>query len=186
MSKSSISRTAVVAYTLDVIIGAGAFILSFDTLTHLARMAGINPDLAPIWPIVVDGIIVAATVAIYALNGKPKMVIAYPWFLLMVGASVSTVGNSVHAILTADGSVPVWVSASIAAVPPLALLAITHLTSILLKELPATKHKTKRAATVKPDTAPDESSVRLWGDDAELTASVDSAFIPEPAPAVLV
>lgn len=114
-----------------VIIAVGAFILSFAALTDLAERSGIDPSLAWIWPIIIDGMIVAATVAIVALNGFSRRAMVYPWSLLFFGAIVSTAANSTHAILTVDSienGVPALVSALVAAMPPIVLLAITHLT----------------------------------------------------------
>ena len=114
-----------------VVIAVGAFILSFAALTDLAQRSGIEAHLAWIWPIIVDGMIVASTVAIVALNGHSRRAMVYPWTLLFFGAIVSTAANSVHAILTVDAirsGIPPIVSALVAAMPPVVLLAITHLT----------------------------------------------------------
>lgn len=114
-----------------VLIAIGAFVLSFAALTDLAERSGISPRLAWIWPIIIDGMIVAATVAIVALNGFNRKAMIYPWSLLFFGAIVSTAANSAHAILTVDSienGVPPMVSALVAAMPPIVLLAITHLT----------------------------------------------------------
>ena len=88
----AVLRTAVAA---TVLIAVGAFVLSFDALTDLARRSGINANLAWIWPIIVDGMIVASTVAIVALNGHSRRAMIYPWSLLFFGAIVSTAANSV-------------------------------------------------------------------------------------------
>ncbi|MGO2053142.1 DUF2637 domain-containing protein [Arthrobacter sp. MYb211] len=114
-----------------VLIAIGAFVLSFAALTDLAERSGIDSSLAWIWPIIIDGMIVAATVAIVALNGFNRKAMIYPWSLLFFGAIVSTAANSTHAILTVDSivnGVPPLVSALVAAMPPIVLLAITHLT----------------------------------------------------------
>lgn len=114
-----------------VLIAIGAFVLSFAALTDLAERSGIQSNLAWIWPIIIDGMIVAATVAIVALNGFNRRAMIYPWSLLFFGAIVSTAANSTHAILTVDSivnGVPPLVSALVAAMPPIVLLAITHLT----------------------------------------------------------
>lgn len=119
-----------------VVIGSGAFVLSFSALTDLAVRAGINPEIGWMWPLIVDGMIVAATVAIVALAGREGKEQFYPWLLLFFGAVVSTAANSIHAILAvkaSNGNVPVAVSALVAAMPPVVLLAITHLTVLLVQ-----------------------------------------------------
>lgn len=119
------------AVAATVVIAVGAFVLSFAALTDLAQRSGIDTSLAWIWPIIVDGMIVAATVAIVALNGHDRRAMIYPWSLLFFGAIVSTAANSAHAILTVgriQSEIPPVVSALVAAMPPVVLLAITHLT----------------------------------------------------------
>ncbi|WP_457852547.1 DUF2637 domain-containing protein [Rathayibacter soli] len=114
-----------------VFIAAGAFWLSFTALADLARRSGIAAQEAWAWPLIVDGIIVVATVAIVVLAGQPGA--WYPWLLLATGALVSVTANAMHAIAAADADVPGPLAACVAAVPPLVLLAITHLTVVLTR-----------------------------------------------------
>lgn len=81
--------------------------------------------------LIVDGIIVVATVAVVALAGQRSA--WYPWALLVGGALVSVTANAIHAVVAADADVPRMLAASVAAVPPVVLLAITHLTVILTR-----------------------------------------------------
>jgi hypothetical protein len=118
--------TAVVG---TVIIAVGAFWLSFTALADLARRSGVAATQAWAWPLIVDGIIVVGTVAVVALARQRGA--WYPWMLLMIGAAVSVAANSIHAVVAADADVLPVLAASVAAVPPLVLLAITHLTVVL-------------------------------------------------------
>lgn len=118
-----------------VFIAIGAFWLSFTALADLARRSGIDDAQAWAWPLIVDGIIVVATVAVVALAGQRAA--WYPWLLLMAGALVSVTANAIHAIVAADADVPAVLAASVAAVPPLVLLAIIHLTVVLTRARPA-------------------------------------------------
>lgn len=118
--------TAVVG---TVFIAVGAFWLSFTALADLARRSGITATQAWAWPLIVDGIIVVGTVAVVALAGQRGA--WYPWMLLMIGAAVSVAANSIHSVVAADSDVHPALAASVAAVPPLVLLAITHLTVVL-------------------------------------------------------
>lgn len=124
--------TAVVG---TVFIAAGAFWLSFTSLTDLARRSGLGAEQAWAWPLIVDGIIVVATVAVVVLAGSRGA--WYPWALLFAGALISVTGNALHAIVTATSEVPLVLAAAVAAVPPLVLLAITHLTSVLARHATA-------------------------------------------------
>ena len=129
-------RLAVVtAITGTVFIAAGAFWLSFTALADLARRSGIDAGQAWAWPLIVDGIIVVATVAVVALASQRRPT-WYPWTLLAAGAVVSVTANAIHAIIAADADVPPVLAASVAAIPPLVLLSITHLTVILTRPVP--------------------------------------------------
>lgn len=123
-------RSAVVtAVCGTVFIAAGAFWLSYTALADLAVRSGIGADQAWAWPLIVDGLIVVGTVAVVAQAGQPGA--WYPWLLLIGGAVVSVSANAIHAIVAADADVPSVLAATVAAVPPIVLLAITHLTVIL-------------------------------------------------------
>lgn len=124
------------AITGTVFIAACAFWLSFTALADLARRSGIEAGQAWAWPVIVDGIIVVSTVAVVALAGKQGA--WYPWGLLAAGAMVSVTANALHAVVAADADVPSVLAVSVAAVPPLVLLAITHLTVVLTRPAPDT------------------------------------------------
>lgn len=135
LDKQKGRRWAVVtAVAGTVFIAAGAFWLSFTALADLAARSGIGEEQAWAWPLIVDGIIVVATVAVVALAGQRSA--WYPWALLVGGAAVSVTANAIHAVVAADADVPGVLAASVAAVPPVVLLAITHLTVILTRPLP--------------------------------------------------
>jgi len=145
-------RLAVVtAVAGTVLIAAGAFWLSFTSLADLARRSGIDAGQAWAWPLIVDGIIVVATVAVVALAGTRQA--WYPWLLLICGAGLSVTANSIHALVAADADVPGVLAASVAAVPPVVLLSITHLTVIL------TRHQTAQAPPEESFTADEEGAV---------------------------
>ncbi len=114
-----------------VFIAVGAFWLSFTSLADLAVRSGIDARQAWAWPLIVDGIIVTATVAAVALAGDSAA--WYPWTLLIGGATVSVTANALHAVVAADADVPAVLAAAVASVPPIVLLAITHLTVILTR-----------------------------------------------------
>ncbi len=118
-----------------VFIAAGAFWLSFTALADLARRSGVDARQAWAWPLIVDGIIVVSTVSVVALAEQREA--WYPWILLMAGAAVSVASNAIHAVVAADADVPAALAGAVAAVPPLVLLAITHLTVVLTRRFRA-------------------------------------------------
>lgn len=155
----------VTAASGTVLIGAGAFWLSFTALADLAVRSGIGGGQAWIWPLLVDGLIVVATVAVVALDGRRTA--WYPWALLIGGALVSVIANAAHALVTAEASVPGLLAATVAAVPPLVLLSSTHLTVVLIRST--------RTATAPPPAAPQT--------EAPLPALPAVGVAPETPPA---
>jgi hypothetical protein len=129
------SRRAVIAVAApgDLFIGAGAFRLSFASLVDLAQRAGLDTDEAWVWPLIVDGLIVVATVAVVALDGHGPRATRYPWILLITAAAVSVAANAIHALVAPNVSVPAVVAGCVGAVPPLVLLGTTHLTVELIR-----------------------------------------------------
>lgn len=56
------------ALIMTLLLGAGAFRLSFDALCSLAIRCGIRPSLAWLWPLIIDVTTAQATVALVALT----------------------------------------------------------------------------------------------------------------------
>ena len=193
-SRTAGRRWAVVtAVSGTVFIAAGAFWLSFTALADLAARSGIGAGQSWAWPLIVDGIIVVATVAVVALAGHKSA--WYPWVLLIGGAAVSVTANAIHAVVAADADVPGVLAASVAAVPPVVLLAITHLTVILTRPLPTATDPDMgvvdrdRVAPVEhprrpsvPVEVPEPSLFPAPPAPAESTAGGDSASDEPPSP----
>lgn len=128
------------ARTGTVLIALGAFWLSFTALRDLAIRSGVPESQAWVWPLIVDGLVLVATVAAIDLERHRW----YPWTLLATGAAISLIGNGLHATYT--GELPVAVRILVAAVAPLSVLASVHLCVLLAR--PHTAAPT--AAIVKP------------------------------------
>ncbi|KRD08635.1 hypothetical protein ASE48_08730 [Mycobacterium sp. Root265] len=109
-----------------VAVGGLAFALSFTALSELAAANGVADSQAWMVPLVVDGGIIVATSATVALRRHSW----YPWTLLILGSVVSVAGNVAHA--APHGAVGM----TLAAIPPLWLLAATHLTVMLSRQKP--------------------------------------------------
>lgn len=161
----------VTAATGTVLIGIGAFWLSFMALADLAARSGIASGQAWIWPLLVDGLIVVATIAVVALDGRRGA--WYPWALLICGALVSVAANALHAVVAADASVPAMLAATVAAVPPLVLLASTHLTVVLTRSATVPRSSTDQIlgelpAVAEANPAPESESKPDAKPEAEL------------------
>jgi Protein of unknown function (DUF2637) len=106
-------------------IGAAAFLLSYDALHSLAVASGVRPGLARIWPGVLDGFIVVATLTVVAAK-RARQPTWYPWALVALFSAASVAFNILHALdryLTAAR----WVGPLVFAMPPVALVLATHL-----------------------------------------------------------
>ncbi|SNS57386.1 DUF2637 domain-containing protein [Rhodococcoides kyotonense] len=105
------------ALTGTVLIGLGAFWLSFTALQDLAAQAKLGSSQSFVWPLVVDLTIVVATLAVVVMERGRW----YAWLLLALAAGISLVGNAAHAWETGP------IAVGVATVPPLFLLMLTHL-----------------------------------------------------------
>lgn len=181
----AVIRTAIAA---TVLIGTGAFILSFAALTDLAVYAGIPTTLAWIWPVIVDGMIVAATFAIVALNDDEPHALRYPWALLIFGSVVSTAANSLHAIVNVSTEALPVIAAVVAAMPPIVLLSITHLTVHLFQRQSAAAVRKPVAKRARRAEAPVVKASPKLVEAAEPvveyrnSARVEPAVTPKVAP----
>lgn len=131
---SGVSRGVIAAAVAGTFaLALGAFLLSFGALDDLARLAGIPGGQTWLWPLIVDGVILQATISVVALRDAARSARRFAWMLLVAGTGVSVAANITHAVLTADERVPALVAALVASVPPLVLVAMTHLTVELIR-----------------------------------------------------
>lgn len=165
-----------------ILLATAAFVLSFTALQDLAVRSGIDRDLAWLWPLIVDGIIVVATISVFALAGT--RVVWYPWLLLILGAGLSVAANAVHALVTADPTVPGVLASSVASVPPLVLVASTHLTAILLRHSRTVLTSPDDPDAVTPPVTSDPPPMVALHESEPLAAVVADAlrFDPPAAP----
>lgn len=123
------------AVGLTVAIATGAFVLSFAALSDLAVQAGQPRHLAWIWPVIVDGAILQSTISVVTLarleSGKPAL--RFFWTVLASTASVSVAGNAFHAGISSGRTMAPLVSAAVATVAPVSLLAATHGIALLVR-----------------------------------------------------
>ncbi|MDI9938807.1 DUF2637 domain-containing protein [Rhodococcus sp. IEGM 1351] len=139
------------AITFAVGITVGAFVLSFAVLRDLAQQAGIPYSLAWIFPLIVDGAILGATIAVVALSKISGNAAGKKFFmaLAVVVVLISVLGNAYHADQWATrsaqkvaagvdlGYAPLSPTgaALIAIIAPLLVLAFTHGVGVLIKAI---------------------------------------------------
>lgn len=114
--------------TVAIILALLAFIISFDALRVVGLACGINDRLAWMFPLIIDGSTLAFTWAAWAFKTR-RLSTFYPWLMLVLFSIISLIGNALHAHPVAVNGLllPSWVPPLIMTVPPVALLATTHM-----------------------------------------------------------
>ncbi|MFD3458403.1 DUF2637 domain-containing protein [Nocardia fluminea] len=115
------------AVLIVLAIGGAAFVLSFAALRDLAIRAHTPNELAWLFPVIVDGTIIQATIAVLALADSPER--TFFTRVLIAGATVSIGGNIAHALVSGHGAL----AAILAVIAPAALLLDTHGLAVLLR-----------------------------------------------------
>ena len=153
MGESEVRTLKIARFAATVImalIAVACFVLSFSSLWDLASRSVSWPrHLAWLWPLIVDGVVVVATIAIRALtrtagasaegllvdagqSGDDQAQVqqrrdrTFFWWMLVAAASVSVAGNGLHSLLPAGEPLSPWLSVMIGCIPACALLATTH------------------------------------------------------------
>ncbi len=144
--------TRIVAVAITAGVGMASFALSFAALRDLAVRGHIPADQAWLWPLVVDGTIMLATMGVIVMTAYPgHPAKRFFWSVLAVSAIVSILCNALHAMLPAEQPLSPWLTGFLAAVAPAALLATTHGLSALTRLQPA-------GVAADISTAPDTSA----------------------------
>jgi hypothetical protein len=158
-------------------LAIGAFLLSYDALHQLARTSHLPTPLAWLWPLIVDGFILVASLAVLDAihtGQRPR----YPWALVLAFSTLSVTFNVLHAPHD-------LVAQLVAAIPPLALVLSFEL---LMRQI---HHRLRvTAATAKVPAATNSSASRARDDGPRIAAqaaavtAVSAAATQSPTPAV--
>jgi len=95
-------------------LAVAGFTMSYDALHSLALTQGVPATLAWMWPLVVDGFIIIASLSVVRAVADSRHA-AYPWLLVLTFSAISVTFNIVHAAPTA-------IARFVAAIPPTALV----------------------------------------------------------------
>lgn len=157
--------------TVAVVLALLAFIISFDALRAVGLACGINAALAWMFPIIIDGSTLAFTWAAWAFKTR-RMGTLYPWLMLVLFSVISLIGNALHAhpVMVNGMLLPDWVPPVIMTVPPVALLATTHM---IVLAAGRTFDRQAMAETAASDPAGPSAA-----------PATRPAVPPEPAPAI--
>lgn len=151
---------------LTVAIAAMAFILSFDALRTLAVACGVQESLSWMFPLIIDAPVLAFTWATWVFKTR-GLGQAYPWAMLIVFSMVSLVGNALHAhpVETNGLLLPDWGAALLMTMPPVALLATSHMIvraasrSFDMETAPGPDPMPVEEPTEEPEAVPDPEPV---------------------------
>lgn len=127
-------------------IAVGGFVLSFSTLRDLAIRSGIPPELAFIWPLIVDGFILVATAAAWALRNQARGT-WYPWAALVLFSGISVAGNALHASMVRTVDVNYWVATVVSAIPSVAQILASHLLVVMARARETQRRVSQEAAS---------------------------------------
>jgi hypothetical protein len=183
--------TLVSAVVITTVIGIASFVLSFAALWDLATMAGVPRSLSWLWPVIVDGTILQATISVIALAQfeEQRSGRRFFWGVLITAALVSIGANAMHAFISDAGTLHPALSAAIATVAPVSLLAATHGLGILVRvpvELPNNPKIPDDARsltqadddTVAADVVPRQPGIEPRPEPAEPAPAVSSTPVP--------
>lgn len=155
--------------TAAAVAGLGLW-LSFVALSDLAARAGLGAFEARAWAVVIDGLIVVSTLAVYSLDQRR----AYAWTVFLFASTASLAANVTHSIL-APGELPLWLSGAIAAAPPLSHLIATHLTCKLIRE-----HARRDTPAVRADMPEPDDRLPAPLDEAPRPPALHAVAAPAP------
>ena len=90
--------TALIAVIIGVLaLAAAAFVLSYPGVRDTALTAGVTANLARIYPVIFDAMLVVACAAAFALQGARWWLRSYAWLVLLVIIAAVAAADSVHA-----------------------------------------------------------------------------------------
>jgi hypothetical protein len=143
-------------------LAVAGFAMSYDALHSLALTQGVPTTLAWMWPLVVDGFIVVASLSVVRAVANSHSA-HYPWLLVLTFSTISVTFNVVHAT-------PTVVARFVAAIPPTALvlsfeLLMRHLREALRPAITGTPEAATPTSIVldTPTTSPPAQQPGLSG-----------------------
>jgi Protein of unknown function (DUF2637) len=112
--QSTLRLVALAAVSLGVVLlAAAAFVLSYEGIHHIALRAGVSPELAKLYPLIFDVMLVVAGAAALALRGAGWWARLYAWGSLLVLLAAMAVGNAVYASGTTLPTQPTKIAVAI-------------------------------------------------------------------------
>jgi hypothetical protein len=145
---SKVGILTIMSVGLMMILAISTFVVSYDSLVGLAKMAGLDGYVASLWPLGIDGLmVIAAFVRMnYGLNGKNSK-----WATGILGgtALLSVFLNVAHVVIVKVDHVSMWImviDAIVFAIPPMMLFFSSEMALSMLKEVVEDDNKRRAAA----------------------------------------
>jgi hypothetical protein len=120
---TKIKLISIITAGLVSLLALLAFVLSYSSLQHMAAAHGVGPRLSYLWPLLLDFAMIVFSLAILRANLRQESA-RYPWTLAVIFAGLATLGNvlDVEAMAALLGIATIWISASVKALAPIALV----------------------------------------------------------------
>lgn len=173
MAGAESGRPSAVTWAGLAVVAAASAVLSFATVRDLAASAGYPDRLAWLLPVVIDATAVVGSRIWLGGAGHPDAV-RYARTLALA-AAVVTVGANVlqHGLAAYHAAPPWWLVATLAAIPPTALVAVAHQVALLSRPTPAT------AALEPAAAAPGDAATVTSAPVARPDRERESSPVPE-------
>jgi uncharacterized protein DUF2637 len=113
----ALALTAVIAGL--VLVAGAAFVLSYQGIHQIALHAGVSPELARLYPVILDAMLVMSCAAALALRTAGPWTRSYVWACLILLLAAVAVGNALYAM---NISLPAQPTRAVVAILPWALL----------------------------------------------------------------
>lgn len=161
-----------------------AFIISFDALRTLALACGIRTSLSWMFPLIIDGSVLAFTWATWAFRTR-GLATWYPWLMLVAFSAFSIAGNSLHAhAVPIEGmTLPGWAPGVVMSMPPIALLATTHMIVLAAgRTFDDTPEPAPPSFAPEPESEPEEEPEPEPEPEPAVMPTLEPMAMPEPEP----
>ena len=126
-----------------VLLAAAAFVLSYEGIHQIALRAGVSPEVAKLYPLIFDAMLVIAGAAALALRGAGWWARFYAWVSLLLMLVALAIGNAVYATGTTLPAQPT--KAAVAVTPWVLLLMAFGLLLEMLRYFRTTRSTAAKA-----------------------------------------
>jgi hypothetical protein len=179
-SHSVLRIIALVAVSLGVVVlAAAAFVLSYHGIRAVALEAGVSPDLARIYPLMFDVMLVVAGAAVLSLRGAGWIVQAFAWLSLLVLLAAAAGASTLYATKT---HLPHQTAATIAAILPWALVLLGFFLLLVMLRHARLRRAQSRRATSAAEVAQQADTIPGTVPSALGAVPVAAAAAGHPSP----